>query len=204
MIDGDRDRHGLVTLEGAIMARVRFTCLLAIGCLVLGASAHAADPPGLEIRIGGAKRLHLGKRGYLGKLMVMIMNRSAQPVTFHHEENNYLVFEGASGKLEVICHSCACMMNSAENKEGARQFAVTLPPGGKKELIFADWGCAGSYWRGPPAGTYRVTYRVFLDRRVHHSRPNKCCDELRAEDFWKGAIVSSPIKLAIVGKRPAR
>jgi hypothetical protein len=177
------------------------TGLLAIILLGLSAPARAEDPK-LEISILGAKRLQLGKRGYAGKLQVAISNRSDKPVTIHHEENNYLVFEGDSGKLDVICHSCACMMNSAENKEGAKQFAITLPPGGKKELLFADWGCAGSYWHGPPAGSYRVSYRVFLDRRVHKGTPRTCCDELRSPEFWKGAIVSAPIKLTIVGKRP--
>ena len=185
----------------AARARIGACCLLATASLIATAHAEAPAAP-LEIAITGAKRLRLGKSGYAGKIVVLIRNRGDKPVTFHHEENNYLVFEGDGGKLDVICHSCACMMNSARNKEGERQFTVTLAPGGKKELLFADWGCAGSYWRGPPAGTYRVTYRVFLDRRTHAGGPSQCCGELRAADFWKGAIVSPPIKLAIVGKRP--
>ena len=183
-------------------ARIIAGCLLATTSL-LPAAARAGEPASpLEITITGAKRLRLGKNGYSGKLAVAIRNRGDKPVTFHHEENNYLVFEGDGGKLDVICHSCACMMNSARNKEGAKQFAVTLSPGGKKELLFADWGCSGSNWHGPPAGTYRVTYRVFLDRRTHAGGPSQCCGELRDAGFWKGAIVSAPIKLAIVGKRP--
>ena len=182
-------------------ARLGLSGLLAAS-LLLAAPARAEEKSPLEITIQGAKRLRLGKLGYSGKLVVVIQNRGTKPVTFHHEENNYLVFEGDGGKLDVICHSCACMMNHLENKEGARQFAVTLAAGEKKELLFADWGCSGSYWRGPLAGSYRVTYRVFLERRAHKGRPNTCCDELRAADFWKGAIVSAPTKLTIVGKRP--
>ncbi len=181
-------------------ARTVGLCLLALA-LPLAGSARAEDASPLELTLAGAKRLRLGKRGYAGKLLVQIRNRSDKPVTFHHEENNYLVFEGEGGKLDVICHSCACMLNHVENKEGARQFSVTLAPGGKKEIPLVEWGCSGSYWRGPAAGTYRVTYRVFLERRPHKGRPNTCCDELRAAEFWKGAIVSAPLKLAVVGKR---
>jgi hypothetical protein len=169
--------------------------------LLLASPARAEEKSPLEIRLEGGKRLRLGKRGYSGKLVVRFENRGDRPVTFHHEENNYLVFEGRGGKLDVICHPCACMLNHKESKEGARQFAVTLAPGGRKELPLVEWGCSGSYWRGPPAGSYRVTYRVFLERRTHTGRPNTCCDELRSAEFWKGALVSAPITLAIAGKR---
>lgn len=179
--------------------RTRLGACLAL--LLLGTPARAEEKSPLAITLEGAKRLRLGKRGYSGKLLVRIVNRGDAAVTFHHEENNSLVFEGDGGKLDVICHPCVCMLNHVENKEGARQLSVTLAPGAKKELPLVEWGCSGSYWRGPPAGTYRVSYRVFLERRPHKGRPNTCCDELRAAEFWKGAIVSAPIRVAIVGKR---
>jgi hypothetical protein len=178
------------------MRAVLLTCLLSL----LARAALAEEPIAVQLEL--PKRLALGKNGYRGKIKVTITNRSDRPMAVHHGEENFLVFEGDGGKLDVICHSCACVQNSAESRAGRGPFTVALAPGGKKELVFADWGCAGSAWRGPLAGTYRVTYRVFLERRRNKPDPRTCCDELRTAEFWKGAISSPPAKLSVVGKRP--
>ena len=178
----------------------RVQALVLTAMLAWGGAALAEDP--LTVRLDVPKRLELGKRGYRGRIKVTITNRSSRAITAHHGEENYLVFEGDDGKLDVICHSCACLQNSPESRAPAGPFAVTLPPGGKKELAFEDWGCSGSAWRGPPAGTYQVTYRVFLDRQRHPSEPRACCEALRRAAFWTTAISSPPVKLSIVGKRP--
>jgi hypothetical protein len=167
------------------------------------AAAGAEAPPPVAVKLVVPKRLQLGKDGYRGKIEAEISNRGDRPVTVYHLESNSLVFEGDGGKLDVICHPCACMMWSEKGGADARRsFTIVLQKGEKKIVKLDDWGCSGGGWRGPPAGAYRVSFRVFPKPPVHREPPQSCCAQLRRAEHWRGAISSEPAKLLIVGKRP--
>ncbi len=170
------------------------------------APAPTASPPltpapaPLAITVQAPRRLTLGRHGFRGKIKVTLQNRSDRPLVLHHGEENHLVFEGQDGSLHVICHSCACVRGSAEGRGDLGPFSVPLRPGEKRTLLFRDWGCGGGAWPGPPPGRYRLTYRVFRERRRAPAHPRACCAALREPAFWAGAVVSAPVRITVRGK----
>jgi hypothetical protein len=180
----------------------RFLCTAAVvGALLQPGQAVATETPGppLDVQVTLLKPLRIGKLGLEGGVKVEIVNRSGKEQRVFHEDSNSLVFESVKDRsLHVVFHPCACMGNTRPSG----QFSATLQPGGKKGMAFADWGCSGSMWRPPPPGTYDVTYRVFTQFKGHkvarHENPiPRCRADLQSPEYWKGAIVSTPIQVVI-------
>ncbi len=167
--------------------------------LSIAAAGPATAPvQPVEIALDIPKRFPLGKHGYAASANVTIVNRSEATVTFFHEEGNSLVFEEVKGgKLHVICHPCACMLNTPKG-EGAKRFAVVLAPGARKQIrLDDDWGCDGDQWRGPPPGEYLVSYRVQPTPAPHPEDPRTCCDHLRSPEYWQDAWASPGVPVTV-------
>ena len=176
--------------------------LLVVTLVSLPVVPARADPSrDVSIKVSVRKALRVSRKGLRGKVVVLFANKGAKAVALYHEEANSLHFVPVKGgPAHVVFHSCACLRNA---RGGA--FSVGVPPGGKKKLVFDDWGCDGS-WTPPPPGVYTLRYHVFTSPHPHKvgagqmwQKLKRCRADLTSPAYLKGAITSPPLKVRVRG-----
>jgi len=167
------------------------------------APQHAA----IAVTLEQTRRLRITRKGLLGAVNVTVSNVGDAAVEAEIPEVHGLVFEAVdTGELHVLVHPCQCVMNVKKPESLER---VTLQPGESHEIALDEFGCGGSSWRPPPAGEYRVTYRVHTASTATdlaalapadgdvHDITDGCRTLYASEAFWEGAVVSDPITIAL-------
>jgi hypothetical protein len=139
-----------------------------------------------------------GDVGLAGRVEVRITNRSAQDLLVERlEVHGFLFTEAASAAEHVIVHPCQCLRDAGADAPPP----IRLAPGKVEVLRFDEWGCSGGMWRAPPAGRYRMSYRVRLAAPPESPRPQpgeaqdqhtvrRCAEDLARPGAWAGAVAS--------------
>ncbi len=191
---------------------MRFSRLFATALAVASGAALAA-PPALTVALTVEKPLVLvPERGSRqprleGTLWATVTNTTDRTLKVRDAGEHGAVFVDAQGQAHVVVHPCKCVRDVLEPASAVYE----LRPGEARRIVVDDWSCGGSSWRPPPAGRYRLEYRVLLagerpapppDAKDASALEARCRRELVEAATWAGAFVSAPVEVTLGPRGP--
>lgn len=169
--------------------------------------------PGLAVTLGQTRNLQLiewiwkrGKPGIVGlegTLVARVTNTGDIPVTIKRLEVHGLLFSDTERGIEYsIINPSQCMRDFALPSDPT----IQLAPGQVYEYVIDSWGSAGTMWKAPPPGTYRVVYRALPGNEESREVPKdpgsiavleNCEQTLHSQEYWSRAAVSEPLEVSL-------